>query len=268
MSKYTTQVRWLVEMATPDFSGSITERIRAACPTIFSFDFPIWAEDYRLELETKILRHYYMSEIGMETVALWKLFLETELNEIMPYYNSLYQTTVKDYDYMIDVDVTETSQENEGRQEDTSFHSNEENDTDTTNDTTSQQTTDGKLTENLSGTPSTHTMHNDFPQAPIETKDYATYEDYTQQSLSQNTVSDNLENLNSTVKNIQNTNQDIDYNSTNKLTANRDTDRNLHRRGLNGSRSFTDLLLQYRDSLINIDKMIINDLKDLFMCVY
>lgn len=268
MSKYTTQVRWIVEVATPDFSGSINERIRAACPKIFNFDFPIWSEEYRVELETKILRHYYMSEIGMETVALWKLFLETELNEIMPYYNQLYLTTVKDYDYMVDVDVTETTEENEGRQEDANFHSTEENDTDTTDDTTSHQTTDANSTENVSGTPATHTSHNDFPQAPIETKDYATYEDYTQQTLSQNTVSDNLEDLDSTVKNIRTTNHDVDYSSTNRLTANRDTDRNLHRRGLNGSRSFTDLLLQYRDSIINIDKMIIDELKDLFMSVY
>ena len=56
--------------------------------------FPIFDENYRSVLETKILRHYYTREIGFETVGLWKHYLKTKLNEIMPKYNKLYEASI------------------------------------------------------------------------------------------------------------------------------------------------------------------------------
>lgn len=268
MSKYTTQVRWIVETTTPNFQGSITDRIKAAAPLIFNFDFPIWVEEYRLELETKILRHYFMSEIGMETVALWKLFLENELNEIMPYYNQLYLTTIKDFDWLTDTDITETLERNQGRQEDVTYQSTEDNDTDTTDDTTSNSSVDGNVKSSTTGSPTSHTMHNDFPQAPIETKDYATYEDYRQDTLSETVNTDTMESTDAVVKNIRTTNQDVEFHSSNMVKENRDESHTIVRKGTSGSRSFTELMVQYREALLNIDKMIINDLANLFMLVY
>ena len=108
MSKYTTQVRWIIEQATSgNDSLPISKRIELACPIIFNFNFPIWNEDYRPILEKKILMHYFNKEIGLETVGLWKFYLEERLNLIMPYYNKLYETTVKDYDYMTDTNSSE-----------------------------------------------------------------------------------------------------------------------------------------------------------------
>ena len=49
---------------------------------IFDFDFPIFDEDYKIPLEKKILRHYYLREIGFETLGVWKLKLNDKLNEI------------------------------------------------------------------------------------------------------------------------------------------------------------------------------------------
>lgn len=210
-----------------------------------------------------------MDEIGAETVALWKFWLETKLWEIMPYYNQLYETTVKDYDYMVDLDTTEEFTGNESKLEKATFKSNENMDTDTTDDTTRNSTTDGSVTDKVTGSPISHTMHNDFPQAPLETtKTYATYEDYRQDTLSQDTVTDTLETQDDTIKNIKTTNQETNYSSNNSVDGNVDTTHNIHRKGLNGARSFTDLLLQYRDSLLNIDMMIIDDLSELFMSVY
>lgn len=113
MSKYTTEVRFLCESLTghdesEDYS-SIDEIIEDALPIIFSFDFPIFDEEYREVLETKILRHYYTREIGCETYGLWKLRLQTKLNEIMPYYNKLYESELLKYDPLRDVDMTTTN---------------------------------------------------------------------------------------------------------------------------------------------------------------
>lgn len=110
MSKYTTEVRFLCESLTghdeSEDYASIDEIIEDALPIIFSFDFPIFDEEYREVLETKILRHYYTREIGCETYGLWKLRLQTKLNEIMPYYNKLYESELLKYDPLRDVDMT------------------------------------------------------------------------------------------------------------------------------------------------------------------
>lgn len=113
MSKYTTEVRFICESITghEDSVGfdDVDSVIEDALPLIFDFEFPIFDEQYRSVLETKILRHYYTREIGLETYGLWKLKLQTKLNEIMPYYNKLYETELFKYNPLYDVDMTTTN---------------------------------------------------------------------------------------------------------------------------------------------------------------
>lgn len=110
MSKYTTEVRFLCESLTGNTESKgfndVDEIITQAAPIIFSFDFPIYDESYRLILEKKILRHYYTREICEETYGLWKLRLEDRLNVIMPYYNQLYRSALLAFNPFYDVDLT------------------------------------------------------------------------------------------------------------------------------------------------------------------
>ena len=112
MSKYTTELRFICETEAGKTESvglsKVDEVITAALPKIFDFDFPIFDENYRVPLETKIIRHYYTREIGLETYGLWKLKLQTKLNEIMPYYNKLYQSELYKYNPLYDVDMTTT----------------------------------------------------------------------------------------------------------------------------------------------------------------
>lgn len=57
--------------------------------------YPIFNETYREILNQKILNHYYMDEIGLETANLFKFYLNNKMNEIMPYYNELYKAQEK-----------------------------------------------------------------------------------------------------------------------------------------------------------------------------
>lgn len=112
MSKYTTELRFICETEAGKTESvglsKVDEVITAALPKIFDFDFPIFDENYRVPLETKIIRHYYTREIGLETYGLWKLKLQTKLNEIMPYYNKLYESELYKYNPLYDVDMTTT----------------------------------------------------------------------------------------------------------------------------------------------------------------
>lgn len=96
MSEYTTELRFICESKAGCMQSvgynSINDVLRKAAPQIFNFDYPIFDELYRLPLEIKILRHYYTREISEETVGLWQLRLEDKMNEIMPYYNQLYDS--------------------------------------------------------------------------------------------------------------------------------------------------------------------------------
>ena len=112
MSRYTTEVRYICEKyAGLDKSAEYTdvkEVINNSWEKIFDFDFPIFDEAYKPILCKKIIKHYYTREIGLETVALWKLKLDTLMNEIMPYYNKLYQTELLSFNPLYDADYTKT----------------------------------------------------------------------------------------------------------------------------------------------------------------
>lgn len=112
MSKYTTEVRFICENAAgyDESKGysDVDSIIDAAIPSVFSFDFPIYDDAYRNVICTKILRHYYTREIGFETVGLWKLKLQTKLNEIMPYYNQLYNSALIKFNPLYDTDLHTT----------------------------------------------------------------------------------------------------------------------------------------------------------------
>ena len=110
MSKYTTEVRFICET----FSGldeskgcfNINEIVQQSRSKIFSFDYPIFDEKYRGVLETKILKHYYTREIGLETVGLWLHKLDVKMNEIMPYYNQLYKSCLLEFNPFYNTDFT------------------------------------------------------------------------------------------------------------------------------------------------------------------
>lgn len=112
MSKYTTEVRYICEKAAgcDESKGfaDVDEIISDSIPKIFSFDFPIFDESYRSVICTKILRHYYTREIGFEAVGLWKLKLQTKLNEVMPLYNQLYESELIKFNPLYDVDLRTT----------------------------------------------------------------------------------------------------------------------------------------------------------------
>ena len=110
MSKYTTEVRFICESLcglkeSVGFSdvGQVIEKARKK---IFDFNYPIFDVNYKQTLETKILMHYYTREISEETYGLWKLRLMTKLNEIMPYYNKLYESELIKYNPLWNVDIT------------------------------------------------------------------------------------------------------------------------------------------------------------------
>lgn len=295
MSKYTTEVRYICEtlagLSESVGYADIEQTIKNCLPKVFDFNFPIFDESYRSVLETKILRHYYTREIGLETVGLWKLKLSTKLNEIMPYYNKLYKSELIEFNPLYDVDLTrERKIEGKGTK-DTENGENRSgsNNTETTqnNDSTVKETGGDKGTTNgtANGTQNQNTngngtnMYSDTPQGAITdlqagryltnaTIDSATN---TFAGASSDTTTQTTENTNnSTVDSSGSVDgtTESDFNSKmngfSNTTLSNTEDYLEHVIGSNGGESFSKRLNDYRSTFINIDMMVINELEDLF----
>mgnify|MGYP001657947110 FL=1 len=295
MSKYTTEVRYICE----HFSGltesvgynDVEQVIKNCLPKVFDFNFPIFDESYRSVLETKILRHYYTREIGLETVGLWKLKLSTKLNEIMPYYNKLYKSELIEFNPLYDVDLTrERKIEGKGTK-DTENGENRSgsNNTETTqnNDSTVEETgaDKGTTTGTANGTQNQNTngngtnMYSDTPQGAITDLQAGRYlTNATIDSATNTFAGASSDTTTQTTENTKNSTVDTsgsvdgttesDFNSKtdgfSNTTLSNTEDYLEHVIGSNGGENFSKRLNDYRSTFINIDMMIINELEDLF----
>lgn len=77
---------------------------------LFDFDYPIFDDSYKNVLETKICKHFFMREIGLETYALFKFKLDVLLNEIMPYHNQMYKSTLFEFNPFYNTDLKTSHQ--------------------------------------------------------------------------------------------------------------------------------------------------------------
>lgn len=264
MSKYTTQVRYICETSAGLLESAgyndVNDIVTQAAPVIFNFNFPIWDETYRPVLEKKILKHYYTREIAAETVGLWKLWLDTRLNEIMPYYNELYKTSTLEFNPLYDVDYTKDyklthggirANNVSGTSHDVIGHQiNERIDDDTT----------------TSGTSHSTDAYSDTPQGNLY-KTLVTDDDKTEYLTNirfvdgSDTGTVNRDNV-KTGNNVDTT--DGSNTSTLNETINNTDDYIEHIKGTNGGATFSKKILEYRKTLLNIDMMIIEELEDLF----
>lgn len=206
--------------------------------------YPIFDESYRGKLNEKIVAHYALREIGSETPQMFVFYLGRTMREQMDYFNQLYLSAQRKFDPFITSDIRQemdstSTNESSGRSSGTQSNQSTSN---STSDTTSDN--------------SAMTFNSEFPQTRIDDfKKFAT-------SASQ---------TDSTGNTHTSTSQD----STASATSTSDTDYAhssdkgnsvSHTIGTSGSQS--QLLSDWRNTMLNIDLMVINSLEDLFMGVW
>ena len=189
-----------------------------------SINYDFYEETYKPIFEEKFIKRFYFREIGVETIERFLVNLETTLNEIMPYYKHLYQTTTYKYDPILNYDVTETI----------------------TREIVGATESDNSL--NQSSTQNEGVRNYDTPI--IKVKDPNNYK----KSPSFITDSDG----NSLLKANSNKRENNKSNEINNRTT----------RGNIGVMTTQDLIKKEREIIINIDKMILDDLEILFMQVF
>ena len=259
MSKYTTELRFICETSAglTDSEGYTSTRdiIEKSRAKIFDFDYPIFDENYRSVLETKIIKHYYTREIAAETVGLWKLWLDDRMNNIMPYYNQLYKSELLEFNPLYDTDITTDSNRKINHDENTTDN-NVRTDNLSTDNSHEDHDTDSGTNDNL-------TAYSDTPQnglTGVTELNYLT--NATKVNGSDNKKHDN----NGSYKTKNTGTVSNDGKGTKKYD---NTDEYLeHVKGKRGTDSYAKILQEYRKTFLNIDQMIINSLSDLFMGVW
>ena len=109
MSKYTMELRTIIEYEGRDTVESyfkdycINNYLRPnEVESILSAN--IWSKD---RLASKICDHYYMREIGYETIGLFKHYAKVYMQEIMERYLPLIYSSSINYDVLVNVDYEE-----------------------------------------------------------------------------------------------------------------------------------------------------------------
>ena len=192
-----------------------------------------YAVPTRQELNDKILNHYRYQEIGQETFGRWLFELKTALNEIMPYYNQLFYSADQDFNPIYNVDYKKTIMGSQNA-----------------NSNTTSTGSDSSSNEEF-----TKTVHAKTPQDMLNISntgiDSVNYADDANWGKSSGSTSG----TNTTTGNA----------SSNGSTSSIETTK-----GNFGVVSAQDLILKYRETIINIEQQIINDprIKELFMLIF
>ena len=284
-------------------ADNVDEVIAGAWNKIFTSKAPFFDESYRSVLCQKILKHYYLREICCETVGIWKLWMNERLETIMPYYNQLYESELIKFEPLNDVNLTrkhdrtvDGTEERNGETSDTANGTREiiNNGTkNTTNNGTREVTGTNDTKETVTSDTTTSAesnetkrdLYSDTPQGAItglENENYLTNarkitdsvtssgsedtsttrnidNDYTENDTTNNTE-------NTTTNNTENMTTNDTKTGTNKVTGTSNTTEDYLETliGKQGSSTYSKMLMEFRDTFLNIDMMVIDEFKDLF----
>lgn len=249
----------------------IDSTIQQALPYIFDDSWPIFQESYRQILEVKIIKWNWLREVGTESTGEFRLLLNNKLARIMPYYNQLYESELLKFEPFNNVNYTHESNRTTTRTEDLSENK--------TGNLKRNSSTDGSLDSTLDSsnvidssqttTSSGNTVNSDTPQGLIQDVLDKKYASSVSQSADNNSVTGKSSDSGSQTR------TDTTTTSANETQDNKDTRaqnvtaKNIdgfieNIRGKQSSASYMKLLTELRETFLNIDSMILDELEELF----
>ena len=199
-------------------------------------DYPIFDEAHRATLNRKILDHYWYYEIGHETIDQFVRQMRTKMQEVMPYFNEMYKTTLVKYDILSTVDIIADSKNENSTHSKTSGNSNSN---ESGNSTTSTDST-------------ARAVSSEMPQTRLAgDADYAT--------AATDSTSNGVTETASSGSRGETTAMTGDGSAQGSATS--------HQSGYTGT-SPAALISAARDAIINVDMMVIDSVSTLFMSLW
>lgn len=244
MSKYTTEVRFICEsksgLSESKGFGSVDEVLNGSWNKIFTSKVSFFDEKYRGVLCKKILKHYYLREIGCETVGIWLLWMNTKLEEIMPYYNKLYESELIKFNPMYDVDWNRKGNKT-GNESGSGSRSTSGNNS-------------GTNTQSGTSSNTRKDLYSDTPQGALTGVESVTY------LTNARKVSDSGE---TGVNGSTSGRYEDSESSSNKVDTTEDYVESVT--GKQGGSSYSKLLNEFRETFLNIDMQVIEEFDEMFM---
>lgn len=228
MAKYTLEIRDIVESLNVD---------------LFDFDYEYYSDNYALQkrFENMFIQHYYFHEIGFETVERFKLNLQARLNINAPKYKQMWDShlATKNIDFTVNKEYFETiTRELETESESTSSSQNDSRTDDTRKSVASGDSKSSHIGDGVSKARLTDDYVTSVTGDTSSSQDDATSKSNTSSS-----------------SNSDNKGKQFEVMTTNG-------------KGNIGTTSSAQLIKEWRDIMLNLDRQLIEDCSDLFMQIY
>lgn len=233
MSRYTITVEEICKELAYSVTNNPNILISEASPIIFDFDIDLGIS-HKWELLNKVLRRYYFNEICCETLGMWQLLLHDKCDEIEQKYRSLYAAEKLNINKFA----------NYSKKEEFNLNSNTTDSGESLEYTQGQSTSEGVNNEinaysdtpegKLSGVEELNYLSS-ATKVEAESKDTVTSD--TNRNSQDNHTSDKNETHTSTIEALD---------------------------GIIGYKALKD----YTENVLEIDRMYINEFKDLFMSIF
>ena len=265
---------------------------------LFDFDYTVDDPQFKKEVEQAIIDTYFFHEIN-GTPDYFKHSFRTRFLSAISYYNKLYNTTLLEYDPLINYKMSEALEQlsnTTGEQTNTTNTDSTTNTTNTGNTTTedsaegtteSEQTrsntSQGQTINDLKQQTNENRKGSNYPQQQITAGNYLSDEtlldsEVTNTGTVDTTASDSGTTNDSTTTNSTGTSTTTDSNTSNQVsdsvqTSNQDSTQNTNMsyektvEGLTGT-SYQELITKERSNILRIVGMVVAEMKPCFILVY
>lgn len=242
---------------------------------IWDFDYPSYykGEDKKA-FEQKVIDHFFLRQIGAETVGRFLHYFRRTVREIMPLYIQRYESV----DLMKDPEIRPLDNYNmieEYDQNGTNSSSTETTSTgSTSSDITSTGSSSGSSSRDVENRKKDSAVHSDTPQGELMLTLQAegvAETIKTASDITQNVTADNTGETSEASEETEQTSKQTGTHSGTETGSQSGSTKDHHkltRRGNIGVTTYAQLLEGYRQTFLNIDMEIINELEPCFLGVF
>lgn len=231
----------------------------------------------REELNKKLLNAYKYREIGFETVGRFIDELEIAMNEIMPTYNQLLFSLDQDFNILFNVDYQRTTTSDRNGSNENKITGTDSTSTNTTDSASNTSEVSDSTTTNSNINNNSKSVHSSTPQSQLNISssdiDSISYADDATWNENKNNDSATSTGTTSSTATTSSTGTNTTQGSSESTSTGKNQENEIvleTTKGNFGVVSSQDLILKYRELILNVEQNIINDerISELFMRVF
>lgn len=253
----------------------IDEQITYAVPEIFYFNYPYYGDATdKAHLEYHILETYYTRDICCDSVIRWVMFLKDRMQDIMPKYKALYDAQVE----LLASDILDPYHLKERKKVSSNKSVIKSNESTTKGLSKSDSISDSSSLANTEGIDNTNSKDvqktSNTPQAmasAVESGDEIALNYLSTMATNKNDTKNDYSSSNTSSDNSKTKakmEEDSSFSSNDTNNENKVDDVVREIKGNLSKMNNAQLIKDYQDVILNIEKMITDELSDLFYLMF